>query len=164
MQFGKEKNRIELTEIYEEGDYRMDWEISHLIEQVSLDEKEDDHITLICRVPTAAEHFRKLLVDATQASLDFDAGEWDGKAVIGFRLKNANGEFYLALKKEDWEHLEEQPDELTFVYGEGEKERFSVPFLNRMFDSFLDNVIAKYNEGNKEPVVQDIVAVFAEED
>jgi len=141
----------------------MDPEISHLIEQVTIDSKEED-ITLICQVPTATEHFRKLLADATQATLDFDAGEWEGESVIGFRLKNANGEFYLALKQSDWELLEEQPDVLTFVYGEGEKERFSVPFLNRMFESFLDTMITQYNEGNKEPFVQDIVSVFAEEE
>lgn len=147
-----------------EGVFGMDWEISHIIEQATVDRKEEGDITLICQVPTAAEHFRKLLADATQATLDFDAGEWQGESVIGFRLKNANGEFYLALKKKDWGLLEEQPDELTFVYGEGEKGRFSVPFLNRMFESFLDTVITQYNEGNTAPFVQDIVAVYAEEE
>lgn len=141
----------------------MDQEITHLIEQVTIDQQEED-LTLICQVPTASDYFRKLLADATQATLDFHTGEWEGKSAIGFRLKNANGEFYLALQKKDWEFLEEQPDGLTFVYGEGEKARFSVPFLNRMFESFLDTIITQYNEGNKEQAVQDIVAVFAEEE
>ena len=143
----------------------MDWEISHLIEGVIMERKEeDDYMTLSCQVPTAAPHFHKLLADATQATLDFEGGELEGESVIGFRLKNANGEFYLALRKKDWELLLEQPDELSFVFGEGEKGRFKVPFLNKMFESFLDTVIDQYNEGSKESFVLDVVAVFAEEE
>lgn len=142
----------------------MDWEISHLIEEVTLDVKEEEKLTLLFQVPTATPHFRKLLEDATQATLDFEGGYWEGDSVIGLRLKNANGEFYLALQRKDWEFLEEQPDELTFVYDEGEKGNFTVPFLNRMFEGFLEAIIDQYNEGNREQYILDMICVFAEEE
>lgn len=143
----------------------MDWEICHVIEDAKINiNEEQDEVTLVCRVPQAQEHFQKLLDGATQATIGFEGGEWEGQSVIGFRLRNANGEFYLALRKEDWDLLLEQPDEVLFIYGEGEKKQFQSPFLNGMFEQFLDQVIEEYNEGTDSEFNRDIVEVFAEED
>ncbi len=143
----------------------MEWEIYHISQQteVKFDETEEEAV-LLCQVPQAAEHFKKLLDGATQATLDFDGGVLEGKPVIGFRLRNANGEFYIALPKQDWEHLLEQPDEISFQYGEGEKARFTSPFYNSMFEQFLDQVIDRYNDGEKDAFTEAIVAEFGEED
>ncbi|RXT07859.1 hypothetical protein [Ammoniphilus sp. CFH 90114] len=143
----------------------MEWEIYHISQQTELEynEAEGDAI-LHCQVPQAAEHFKKLLDGATQATLDFDGGELEGQSVIGFRLRNANGEFYIALLKKDWNHLLEQPDEVVFQYGEGEKGQFSSTFYNGMFEQFLDRMIDRYNAGEKTTFTEDIIEVFGEED
>ncbi|RKD26762.1 hypothetical protein BEP19_16310 [Ammoniphilus oxalaticus] len=143
----------------------MDVEISHWIEQAKLEQEEEkDQWRLICQTPTAADYFKRLLDGATQAALDFTGGEWEGQAVIGFQLKNANGEFYLALQKKDWTLLDEQPDHICFVYGDKEQERFELPFLNRMFEAYLDQIIKQYNEGDQALLTREIVSVFAEEE
>lgn len=143
----------------------MEWEICHIIQQAELiPNEEQNEEWLICQVPEAIDHFKKLLDGASQATIDFEGGTWDGKSVIGFSLHNANGKFYLALLKKDWELLLEQPDEIAFVYGEEEKERFQMTFLNGMFESFLDQEIDRYNEGEDSPFHHDLVQIFAEED
>lgn len=143
----------------------MDWEIYHISQHTEVQYNEaEEEAALVCQVPQAAEHFKKLLDGATQAALDFDGGELEGQSVIGFRLRNANGEFYIALPKNDWEHLLEQPDEVVFQYGEGDKGQFKSPFYNGMFEQFLDQVIDRYNDGEKNSFTQDIVEAFGEED
>lgn len=143
----------------------MDWEICHIIQQAELiSNEEEGEAILLCQVPEAAEHFKKLLDGASQAAIGFDGGTWEGESVIGFQLRNANGQFYLALLKKDWELLLEQPDEIAFVYGEGEKDRFQLTFLNGMFESFLDQEIERYNEGGDSPFHRDLIEIFAEED
>ena len=140
------------------------WEIYHIIQQAELIPGDEQELVLHCLVPTSAEHFKKLLDGATQAALGFDGGSVDGQSLIGFQLRNANGEFYLALPKEDWELLLEQPDEMVFHYGTGEKDRFSTTFLNGLFEGFLDQVIGRYNRGEKDPFTTDMIEVFAEEE
>lgn len=143
----------------------MDWEIYHIIERAEvLYNEEKEEATLSCTVPQSAEHFKKLLDGATQATLDFDGGEIEGQSVIGLHLQNANGHFYLALLKKDWQLFLETPERVVFHFGEGEKDQFETTFLNWMFEGFLDDIIEKYNQGAKDAFTLDVIEVFAEED
>jgi hypothetical protein len=144
----------------------MDLGIAYVIKQTELSYNEEkDELAFVCQVPTAAEMFRKLLNGASQAGIiAYEEGEMDGQSVIGIHLQNANGEMVLALRQPDWESLTERPDTVAFQFGEGEADRFSTTFLNRLFDEFVDKIIARYNEGDVEPFTLDIIHAFAEEE
>ena len=144
----------------------MDLEMAYVIKQAELSYNEEkDELTLVCQTPTATEMFRKLLNGASQAGIiAYEEGEIDGQSVIGIHLQNANGELILTLRQPDWESLAEQPDIVSFQYGEGDTDRFSTTFLNRLFDEFVDKIIERYNEGDVEPFTLDIVHAFAEEE
>ena len=143
----------------------MDWEIYHFIQHAeALYNEEKDETFLYCKVPEAAEHFKKLLDGATQVTLDFDGGRLVDQSVIGFRLRNANGEMYLALRQQDWGVLEEEPHSIFFIYGDGDKDMLQTVFLNRVFEDYLEEQIEQYNQGNKEPFILDVIASFADED
>lgn len=144
----------------------MDLEMAYVIKQAELSYNEEkDELTLVCQTPTATEMFRKLLNGASQAGIiAYEEGEIDGQSVIGIHLQNANGELILTLRQPDWESLAERPDVVSFQYGEGETDRFSTTFLNRLFDEFVDKIIERYNEGDVEPYTLDMVHAFAEEE
>jgi hypothetical protein len=143
----------------------MEWEIYHFIQHAeALHNEEKDETFLYCKVPEAAEHFKKLLDGATQVAMDFHGGRLEDQSVIGFRLRNANGEMYLALRKEDWGVLEGEPDSIFFIYGEGDKGMLQTTFLNRAFEDYLEEQIEQYNQGKKDTFILDVIASFAEED
>jgi hypothetical protein len=143
----------------------MDWDPYYLVEHVELLHKEEeDELSLYCRVTAGKNDFKHLLDGATQISLGYEGGEHDAKSIIAFRLSNANGELFIGIAKKDWGIFLEQPDTIFFIYGEGDQELLQTTFLNLLFEDFLDRMIERYNKGETDPFIHDVVEVFAEEE
>lgn len=122
--------------------------------------EEKDELSFILHIPEAQEAMTKLLADATQLDLSFSSEYIDNEAYLTFVLRSGNGELAVLIRRNDWIRFLEEPDRMVLNYGTV----FEMDFLPVAFLKYIDSLIDRVNQGENTPFLQDIIAVFAEEE
>lgn len=135
--------------------------LQYACEEITWDyDREKNEITFTLHVPEAQEDMSKLLDSASQLDLSFAVAQTDQNYYIAFILKSGNGEVSILVRRNEWVRFLEEPDHMIIDYGT----RFEMEFLPLAFFKFIDELIDRVNNGEDSPYLQEIIAVFAEEE